>query len=99
MVNLEQKISELTVGELLAILSSTTGTGAIISKRDAEQSRVVYGIKGLANLLGVSETQAKRIKASGILNGAIAQRGRTIITNADEALKLWAKGTSGRYSF
>jgi hypothetical protein len=63
--------------------------------RDAlQQKRLVYGINGIAQLFGVSRTMANNIKRSGVINRAIKQRGRTIITDADLALELW--GQRGR---
>ncbi len=63
--------------------------------RDAlQQKRLVYGIDGIADLFGVSRTSANAIKKSGVIDRAIKQRGRTIITDADLALELW--GQRGR---
>ena len=63
--------------------------------RDAlQQKRLVYGINGIAQLFGVSRTMANNINRSGVINRAIKQRGRTIITDADLALELW--GQRGR---
>lgn len=54
---------------------------------------MVTGIGGLADLFKCSLSTAKRIKASGIINAAISQSGRTIIVDADKALDLYAKAT------
>ena len=63
--------------------------------RDAlQQKRLVYGINVISQLFGVSRTMANNIKRSGVINRAIKQRGRTIITDADLALELW--GQRGR---
>ena len=48
----------------------------------------VYGMQGLADLLGCSLTTASRIKKSGVLDPAISQKGRIIVTDADLALDL-----------
>lgn len=50
--------------------------------------KYVYGIQGLANLLGCSVPTASRIKKSGILDGAITQVNRTIVIDPDKALEL-----------
>lgn len=55
----------------------------------------VYGMEGLAELLHVSISTAKRIKRRGSLKKAIHQEGRTIITNASLALELF--GSNGRH--
>ena len=51
--------------------------------------KLVYGIRGIANLFDCSIATANRIKKSGVIDGAIFQRNRTIVVNADEALKLF----------
>lgn len=84
-INFNTKLSELTVGELLDLLRGTMGD-------NLGQSSIVHGIAGLADLFGVSYTQAKRIKASGLLDSAISQRGRTILVDREKALRLWATG-------
>lgn len=48
----------------------------------------VYGIKGLAKLLGASSSTAQRIKSSGVLDAAISQNGKIIVIDADLALDL-----------
>lgn len=50
--------------------------------------RFVYGIAGIARLLGCSKTTANRIKASGKIDAAITQCGRMIAVDADMALQL-----------
>lgn len=49
----------------------------------------VKGIDGLAGLLQVSISTAKRIKRRGSLKKAIHQEGRIILTNAPLALELF----------
>ena len=48
----------------------------------------VYGINGLASILGCSRPTAQRIKSSGKLDEAISQNGRTIIVHVEKALEL-----------
>lgn len=81
-----KKISELTVGEFKSLVETLLSTSAIIYRN-------VYGLKGLADLFGVSLSTAKRIKASGVINAAISQSGRTIVIDADKALNLYNKST------
>lgn len=83
-----RKISELTVGELCDLVR------AVIAE-NVSSRRTVQGLQGLADLLGVSLSQAKRIKRSGVIKDAIAQSGRTIVVDADKALRLW----SGKRNF
>lgn len=86
----DTRISELTVGEFQDLIRRT------LEEREHNMSCEAYGLQGIADLFGVSLSQAKRIKASGVISKAIAQRGRTIVINKQKALDLWAKGTTGR---
>lgn len=49
---------------------------------------LVYGIKGLCDLLQCSKATAHRIKNSGIIKDAITQKGRKIVIDAQKALDL-----------
>lgn len=75
------KLSELTVGELRDLVRAAVA-------ESVQQKRTVAGLSGLADLLGVSESTVKRYRS--LLSPAIAQRGRSIVVDADKALKLWA---------
>lgn len=87
-MNLDRTIGELTVRELLDILAKATPSAP----------RQVYGLRGIADLFGVSLSQAKRIKASGVIDAAISQSGRTIVVDSSLALSLYARATHGRKS-
>lgn len=52
------------------------------------QKRYVYGIGGLAELIGKSKATAQRLKSSGIIDEAVIQNGNTIMIDADLAIKL-----------
>lgn len=58
--------------------------------------KYVYGILGIARLFGCSLPTANRIKKSGKIGKAITQIGRKIIVDAELALELAGKKTSGR---
>lgn len=51
----------------------------------------VYGIRGIAKLLGCSQSSANRLKKSGIIDKAIIQNGRKIIVDSELALELIKK--------
>ena len=51
------------------------------------------GLEGIASIFGVSISTAKRIKASGIIDKAISQHGRVIVTDVDKALELYRRAT------
>ena len=80
MINIDRNklISELTVGEFLDL------TNNLPTKKE-----YVYGLKGLAKILGCSRTKASVIKQSGILDEAISQNGKIIVIDKEKALKLF----------
>lgn len=84
------RVIDLTLGELLdAIEERLCGKSESSTQLEADGApRYVYGLKGIADLLGVSKTTAQRLKSSGKYDFAITQIGATIITNADMFLKL-----------
>ena len=85
-MDLNTRLSDLTRGELIAVLEKMreVTNGA---------TRTVSGLQGLAELFGVSLSTAKRLKASGILDRAISQRGHVIVTDAEMALRLYREAT------
>ena len=69
-------------------------TDDIVSDKTQEQEVIekkeyVYGINGLADLIGCSKTHASRLKSQGIFDEAIIQRGRKIIIDREKALELF----------
>lgn len=84
---------KLTVGEFRALVASEIG-GAVKTAAEDAKSResagkwLVYGIDGLAKLMGCGKTQAAEVKRSGILDEAITQNNKTIIIDAELALRL-----------
>lgn len=85
-------VAYLTLGELLAEIEEATET---VVKRvlagtpsGKQESSHVYGLKGLANLLECSKTQASRINTSGLLDETKTQIGALLIFNADKVLEL-----------
>lgn len=90
MINKKTRIIDLTLGELLEAVEDRVKE-AIAGKPDKEtatEKHYVYGLKGLARLLGCSKTTASRIKSSGKINKAITQIGALLIIDADLALQL-----------
>lgn len=85
---MNRPLSELTVGELLDLIQSAVSISTL-------PRRTVHGLQGLADLLGVSISQAKRVVKSGQIDGAVARNGRKIVVDADKALRLW----SGKRNF
>lgn len=73
-------ISELTVGEFQDLVRAVLN--------ESVHTRTVHGLQGLADLLGVSVTTVKRYR--GLLAPAIAQHGRSVVVDAEKALRLWS---------
>ena len=61
-----------------------------VSKNFSSDDKYEYGLKGLAKILGCSISKASKIKSSGILDGAIIQKGNIIIIDKKKALELFA---------
>lgn len=85
------KISDMTLGELVEVLGTMLN---VALKSPAPDT--VSGLAGIAQIFGVSTSTAKRIKASGIIDQAISQRGRTIVTDVKLARELYHRSTHGR---
>lgn len=79
----------LTVQELLDILQPViSNQNPIQPERTENVKHLVYGLKGLAELLHCSIATANRIKQEGCIDKAISQVGRKIVIDADLALEL-----------
>ena len=89
MVLQDTRIIDLTVAQLAEVIDRAVEES--LARRQTQDStpRFVHGIKGIATIFGVSERQARYIKSSGVINKAIRQQGRTIITDAHMALQLF----------
>ena len=90
MMTLDTKIADLTVGEFQELLRTALCPAA-------SDSEYATGISGLAKALGVSYSTAKRLKASGVLDKAITQTGKVIITDVTLARQLLTRATHGRH--
>ena len=79
-------LAMLTVADLREIIRENQPK----QKPTARQSsgRLVYGLKGIADLFGVSHLTAQRYK-DGLIKEAVRQNGRKIVTDADYALELF----------
>ncbi len=91
----ETRVIDLTLGELLEAIEDRIGNAQ--KEEDAQEGRhFVYGLKGLAGLLGCSKTTAARIKASGQYDEAITQIGALLIIDGDKVLEI-AKREKNKY--
>lgn len=92
MINPDTRIIDLTVAQLAEVIDRAVEDSlARLQPAEPAQPRHVYGIKGIAQIFGVSERQARYIKSSGVISKAIKQQGRTIVTDADLALQLFGR--------
>jgi len=90
---LNTRIIDLTLGELLdAVEARVKATTSSKAEADQSDKHFVYGLKGLARLLGCSKTTAARLKASGKYDEAITQIGALLIIDADEVLRIAKEG-------
>lgn len=76
-------------GELVELIK--TGLAIIPTPIETCEKKYVYGISGIQKLLNCSESSAKRLKKSGVINDAIIQNGRKIIIDVEKALELLKK--------
>lgn len=82
----------LTIEEFTQLLDErikaaiSNETAAPLPKRTT--GRLVYGLKGIRDLFGVSHLTAQRYK-DGIIKEAVRQNGRKIVVDADYALELF----------
>lgn len=61
----------------------------VTESKPLKKKEYVYGIKGIADLLGVSESTVERWKKDGILTGAYIQRNRSIIAEKEKVLQIF----------
>lgn len=87
-MNLDKPLATATLADLYEVIRELLNDNKCNAVVDLQEKKYVYGIKGLASLLGCSIATAERVKASGILNPAISQHGRTIIIDAEMALDI-----------
>lgn len=80
-------IWQLTIAEFRELIQEATNNKSQVLNTVYE-NEYVFGISGLAELMGTSKTTAQKIKSSGQLNKAITQVGRKIIINKKIALQI-----------
>lgn len=78
------RIIDLTLGQFEEWMKSK----GFVPKDNDKKPWLVYGIRGIMDLLHVSETTAHRMKKT-VIAPAVSQQGRKIITDADMAIELY----------
>lgn len=86
----EKLLVQMKGEDLLALISEKLQVTQQTELRDSNK-KYVYGISGIQSLLNCSESSAKRLKKSGIIDDAIIQNGRKIIVDVELALELLKK--------
>ncbi|MEJ8590140.1 DUF3853 family protein [Riemerella anatipestifer] len=66
------------------------------SSVNTKETKLVYGIRGIANLFDCSIATANRIKKSRVIDDAISQRNRTIVIDTEKALELFKNNENGK---
>lgn len=90
MEDYNRPIWQLTIGEFVEILDSRkieSQERPIEGK--AFNEKYVYGLSGLARILGCSKNHAGKLKSKGVFDEAIIQNGRKIIIDSEKALELF----------
>ena len=87
MLNPNTRIIDLTVGELVDLIRETNAA-CVAPMPEMKQRNLEYGIAGIARIFNCSIATANRIKASGRIDEAITQMGRTIVIDVDRALQI-----------
>ena len=84
--DLNTRIIDLTLGELLEAIESKLQANQ--PQPESQDKNYVYGLKGMAKLLGCSKTTASRLKATGLYGEAITQIGALLIIDGDRLLEI-----------
>ncbi len=92
MLNEEKALIQATIGDLKELIEEVFAPEGDFPEEQPQRTEVkrhlVYGLAGLARLLGVCRATASKIKSTGILDPAISQHGKVIVVDADLALEL-----------
>ena len=90
MEDFNKPVWQLTIGEFMELLDSRTPK---IEEKNISQNstsiKYVYGLAGLAKLIGCSINHASKLKSCGVFDEAIIQNGRKIIVNSEKAIELF----------
>lgn len=88
-MNPKTPLWQLTVGEFKDLLTEVIESNPF--EVETNDNQYVYGMEGLANLLGCSKSSARRLKSAGVFEDALIQDGRKIIVDAQKALAALKK--------
>lgn len=94
----DKPIFSCTLGEFCDAIANKLAEMTTNDDETSRKKNLVYGLAGIAQLLGCSISTAARIKKSGVLAGAIHQTGKVIVVDADLALDLMKVKKGRRWS-
>lgn len=83
---MDRRIIDMSESDLKALIAETVREE--MDRSRPKEAETVRGIAGIAALYGCSRSTAQRIKKSGVIDDAIWQVGRTIVTDTRKALEL-----------
>jgi len=89
--SLNTPVWQLTVGELIDFIAESMKPEAEAKPTFEHSERYVYGIPGIARLLGVSKTMVWEYRKQGWIEPAIKQVGHKIVCDAPLAMELFGK--------
>ena len=92
-INDHTRIIDLTVGQAEDLFrgwvrSEVESAKAGAAAANAQSNRHVYGLKGLAKIIGCSTTRACQINTSGIIDAARTRVGNLMIFDSEQVLEL-----------
>lgn len=89
-INLEKYLATATLADIKAMIVQAVKEVTLTAVAENEENRrnFVYGLKGLASLLGCSISTAERLRQSGILDQAIIAHKGLLVIDADMVLDL-----------
>ena len=89
--DLARPLGAMTIGEFLEMFEEhlrTTNTQSMPAHTGVAQKHLVYGLRGIQELLGCSHKSAQYYK-DHVIREAVSQNGRKIVVDADKALELF----------
>ena len=89
--DLNTPVWQLTVGELIDFIYEIIQPEKPVEPDFEHRDKYVYGVAGIAKLLGVSNPMIHEYRKQGWIEPAIKQFGRKIICDAPLALELFGK--------
>lgn len=89
-INPETPLWQLTVGEFTKLIEENNLSKDTNNEKDftKDEKEYVYGLAGLAKIIGCSKNHASKLKGEGIFDEAIIQNGRKIIVERKKVLEI-----------